>query len=242
MDLVAVGVDGTPASLAALSWATAEARSRRGGLHLVYATGWSPFREHRPWIEHDLYLAADAALADLAATVRERAPDLRVTGEVRAGAPGEALLAVAGQAGLLVVGGHGATHLGLPRPGGVSGAVAAHADCPVVVVPAEWQEPGGEDPVVAAVDGSAGAALAGLWALDYAVRRAAPLAVLRPLPGQARPALAQAVRGARLLVVATEVVTHLPRRPACPVASVPPGWAYREIPALGDKVLAGRSG
>ena len=75
------------------------------------------------------------------------------------GEPSAALLDEAARepTSLLVVGARARGRFGRAVLGSVSGRVAAHADCPVVVVPhaAESFRAGGDGPVVCAVDGSA---------------------------------------------------------------------------------------
>jgi nucleotide-binding universal stress UspA family protein len=266
MKPVAVGVDGTPASLRALRWGAAEARCRRGPLHLLYALGWSPFRAHLPWTEHHLFNIAGQTLAEVTASVRRLAPDLRVTGEVRGGPPTEALCAAVPDAALLVVG------TSLARGGGAALAVAEHAACPVVLVPGGWSGTDAELRVVAAADGSPAEGAVVGWGLAAAARYGTSLLVLRTGetadPEQRRAlvrslarwraahpsvpvtlrlvladpgaALARAARSARLLVVGPDAPHEYGlAHPACPLAVVHPRAASK---VLASKVLAGRPG
>ena len=77
---------------------------------------------------------------------------------------------LASDAELLVVGSRGRGGFSALLLGSVSQQCAAHAPCPVVVVP-ENTEPTTPRRIVVGVDGSAGSLLALRWALDEAVRR-----------------------------------------------------------------------
>ena len=133
---VVVGVDGSARSHKALRWAADEARARDAVLDVVHA--WSlPALANDPWLAtfpnpddavhwaRDLLVEAlsDPALAGLA-----------VNDFVIHGGAGQALLARAEGAGLVVVGsrGHGAVAGWLL--GSVSRQLVHHASCPVVVV------------------------------------------------------------------------------------------------------------
>lgn len=134
---VVVGVDGSPASTAALRFALEEARRRKARLVALHA--WS-------------YPAGSIlAVFTKLPTPKELAAAARATSErliAEAGGPGgvevellapeghgaEALLAAAHDADLLVVGDRGGGH-GALRLGSVSHACAQDAACPVVIVP-----------------------------------------------------------------------------------------------------------
>ncbi|EXG82483.1 universal stress protein [Cryptosporangium arvum] len=143
---VVVGIDGSPGGTRALDWAAREAAARGARLHVVVAEAEPSARG-----------AGQGELDRAAIRCRTTAPGLPVTGTVRPDSPAAALLAVAADAQLLVVGRSGrggrvGTHLA-----SVPAAVLRFAGCPVAVVaggrtgrPPEWA---GE--VVVGIDGSA---------------------------------------------------------------------------------------
>lgn len=137
---IVVGVDGSPNSIAALEWAIEEAALRNTQLDVVLV--W-----HEPYVDgnfglvptwdHEEFLRSyraqlDKIIAGVDASALATPPRaVLLEGSVSGG-----LVAAAGDADLLVVGsrGHGG-FVGLLL-GSVSHQVAAHAPCPVVVVPA----------------------------------------------------------------------------------------------------------
>ncbi|MET8978010.1 universal stress protein [Streptomyces sp. NPDC004539] len=124
---VVVGVDSSEPSLWALDWAADEAALRGAPLHLVHASEWR--RDAEDGWSHDRRLLESAARR-----VHRRAPDVRVSTEVAGEDPEPALLRAARNATALVLGSRGRAGLtGLLR-GSVSAAVAARAECPVIVV------------------------------------------------------------------------------------------------------------
>jgi nucleotide-binding universal stress UspA family protein len=137
---IVVGVDGSPASTAALRWAVDEARLRGATVEAWHAwhAGFAadPFA---PGIAVDERALEASARAALDAVVDEvDASDLKEPVErvlVRAVAA-SALLDAARRADLLVVGARGTGGFAGLLLGSVSQHVIAHADCPVVVIPA----------------------------------------------------------------------------------------------------------
>jgi nucleotide-binding universal stress UspA family protein len=138
--LVVVGVDGSPESIAALRWAR----------HYAEATG-APVQAVRAWHYPSAFGPApvgrapeqineeveERLLAELAAAIAQVYPDssaARAQAKVTYGHPAEALIGESQDASLLVVGyrGHGAF------TGMLVGSVSIHcvtnASCPVVVV------------------------------------------------------------------------------------------------------------
>lgn len=135
---VVAGVDSSPASMAAVEWAVAEAGLRGAALHIVHAWTWHGLA---PW-ETD---ADRAAVADLkraghrvvdhcAAMARRSAPGLTVTTEVRQGPPARVLVELTRTAALAVVGTHHLQRLGRTILGSTSGSLVAQATCPTLVV------------------------------------------------------------------------------------------------------------
>jgi nucleotide-binding universal stress UspA family protein len=115
-----VGIDGSEASLEAVDWAADEALRHEVPLHLLHAS------------------AADHEASDLLAAASERvrksAPAVRLSGEVLYENAASALVGKGRNALALVLGSRGLGDLAELLLGSVSLAVAAHADCPVVVV------------------------------------------------------------------------------------------------------------
>lgn len=141
---VVVGVDGLPASTAALEFAAAEASARDVELIALYA--WWMLPPSRPLpgtangpVHYDLAAAEEQARQLLAAAttvVRERFPDLQVTlRPVHAANPIVALLDAARTAGLLVVSRHGGNALSRLLFSSIGDVAAREAACPVAIVP-----------------------------------------------------------------------------------------------------------
>lgn len=137
--IIVVGVDGSPGSRKALSWAAAEAALR--GSDLVVLNVWEP-----PLVPPagnvsvpERYEPVDGQRAsdDLLAVIEEELgadPPVVVQPRVKQGRPAKDLIEESADADLLVVGtrGHGG-FAGLVL-GSVSQHVAAYAKCPVTVV------------------------------------------------------------------------------------------------------------
>ncbi|WP_406209363.1 universal stress protein [Kitasatospora sp. NBC_01560] len=136
---IAVGVDPSEPSRAAVNWAADEAALRHADLRLVHAR----------------YGTADPGEAQLLdeewARVAERHPDLTVAAELVDGPPREALTGAAKGAVLLVVGNRGSGGFTELLVGSTSLYVAAHAPCPVVVV---HHGPAPDGGVVVGLEGS----------------------------------------------------------------------------------------
>ena len=138
---IVVGVDGSPASKAALEWAVKEAELRGAAVHVVMA--WQlPVVYNPPNIMavsslvsgEDLAAAATSEVQKLAQEVG-REGGASVIGEAMEGHPAEVLISAATKASLLVVGSRGHGGFVGALLGSVSQHVVAHAVCPVVVVP-----------------------------------------------------------------------------------------------------------
>jgi len=180
-DPVVVGVDGSPASREAAEHAAAAAMRRSAPLLLVhgylhpfrYGVAFDPYALELPPPADDAVKMLDGMAADL----RHKWPDLHIETRQTPGGPAATLVDLSQHAQLVVVGsrGHGGfTGLLL---GSVSAQVAAHAQCPVLVVrPVAGPPPAG--PVLVGVDGSPGSATALSLAADEAARRGSPLAVV----------------------------------------------------------------
>ena len=138
---VVVGVDGSEASLAAVDWAVGEAVARQSLLRVVHAFIW-PLFPHVP-LGPSPYGPPDGGLRAVAERVVDEsvkratngAPGLSVVGELIAGAPEPVMLTEANNAQLVVVASRGLGGFTGLLVGSVSSHLAAHAACPVVVIP-----------------------------------------------------------------------------------------------------------
>ncbi|MGW7210623.1 universal stress protein [Streptomyces sp. NPDC054837] len=134
---VVVGVDGSEPSLRAVDWAADEAVLRGVPLRMVYACLWERYEGAalardigRPTA---LPLPQDVVGA-AAQRARTRQPDLQVTADVVFEEPEYALVREGRDASVLVVGTRGRSGIAEMLLGSVSLAVAAAADCPVIVL------------------------------------------------------------------------------------------------------------
>jgi nucleotide-binding universal stress UspA family protein len=160
---VIVGVDDTPAGMAALRCAVALARARRAQLVAVRAWGLGLPR-HGGWRHHQSSrghlaiaftgivqhrLADELARRALRSATGSSPGDVDVVVEAPEGNPGPVLTKIACPGDVLVVG--TAAHRSLKRVvhGSVSAYCTAHSRCPVAVVAAgqpRWYFPDGTDP------------------------------------------------------------------------------------------------
>ncbi|MEU1202742.1 universal stress protein [Streptomyces sp. NPDC005813] len=198
--LVVVGADGSSSSDVAVIQAAREAQRRRARLHVVHAFTWPVGAMYAPLDPSPLNrLARDAAQH-----ARNVAPEVEVTESMLIGDAVSVLVAESRAADLLVVGRRGTGGFVGMLLGSTAVSLAAHSQCPVLVVREEAPDAG---PIVLAVDGSPEADGAVDFALAEAeLRGAEVLAVHAWLPDHA-PAgtgvetaerlLAQAVAGRR---------------------------------------------
>ena len=136
---VVVGVDGSPASEAAIGFAFEAASTR--GVPLTAAMTWTDFIVDSPY--SGMRLAIDWArveeaeqrlLAERLAGWQEKFPDVHVDRLVLRDRPVRALLRLAETAQLLVVGSRGHGGFGGMLLGSTSQALVYHAPCPLAVV------------------------------------------------------------------------------------------------------------
>jgi nucleotide-binding universal stress UspA family protein len=156
-----VGYDGSDESGFALRWAAREARLRKIPLTACHVWHW-PFAlaPSGPEIMETFRLISEHTAESGASIARGMAPGLTARANAVRGPIAETLLALSGQAGMLVVGHRGNEGFDGLLVGSVAAQLAAHAYCPLVVV---RETPVIEDgPVAVGVDGSpaSGAALA----------------------------------------------------------------------------------
>ncbi|MGK5441239.1 universal stress protein [Micromonospora sp. URMC 105] len=136
---VVVGVDGSPASRAAVEFAAEQAALRGAALHAVHAyrhphSDGPGDMQPLVYQESKLHDEEDQVLAQSLAGIEERHPGLPVTREVVRERPVAALTAASRRALLVVVGGRGLGELAGLLLGSVSHGVLHHSACPVAVV------------------------------------------------------------------------------------------------------------
>ncbi|MEV2226091.1 universal stress protein [Nocardia vinacea] len=135
---IVVGVDGGPASTAAVGAAIAEASERRTQLVAIHA--WSDLYYDRfaglPYSisDRDAETAGQAILAEQLAGWQEKYPNVQVIRKVYLSGPRQALCEWSRSAQLLVVGSRGRGGFRALLLGSTSNALVQHAHCPVMVV------------------------------------------------------------------------------------------------------------
>ena len=134
MGRIVVGVDGGPASLHALEWAVAAARSSGDLIHAVHAQRSGFHRDVNGLlaISAASRLEAHDVIDRAVAAVAPRAQGVEVITEVLTGRPGPVLMRTAIGATMIVLGECGSP---LRLGGCIADYVMKHAECPVVVVP-----------------------------------------------------------------------------------------------------------
>jgi nucleotide-binding universal stress UspA family protein len=186
-DVVVVGVDGSDASTAAVDWAAAEADQR--GSSLVVVTVVEMPRNTGSYLEvvADVPPSVMDEAQRLATTARARAatvlPADRVSTVVSDGSAAGHLIKASESAALVVVGNKHRSALGSLFAGSVSFPVAAHAHCPVVLIPeaiGDRSVKGAEGMrgVVVGVDGSHAGSQALEIAGEMAARAGEPLTII----------------------------------------------------------------
>jgi nucleotide-binding universal stress UspA family protein len=140
MSRIVVGIDTSPDSRRALTWAIDEARLRDAVLELVHAFP-TPDLTALPMVvtlpsDDELRAAAESILDDVLEDVGG-ASDLKITRIVRAGGAASVLTQAAEGADLLVVGARGLGGFRGLLMGSVSQQAVTHSPCPVVVVTPE---------------------------------------------------------------------------------------------------------
>lgn len=175
---VVVGIDGSPASMAAASWAGDEAVARGAAVHLLNVwqapagnVQFSPDPE-------GLRLWEETRLADSARELSDRHPALAVTAEQVSGTPMKVLLEAADTADIAVLGSHGFGAVAGFLYGSVGLHVLAHADRPVVMVRTQAGRGGTGAGIVLGVDLDVPCDALMAFAFQEAAARHAPLRVV----------------------------------------------------------------
>ena len=166
---VAVGVDGTPEAVDAARWAVDAAQLRQ--LDLLLVCGYQIPMMH-PELMADSIATTRTAADQILSDVRSQLtipPAMKVATMVELASPVMLLRRVSEKAALVVIGGHHFNLIDRLLSGPVASPVAAHADCPVVVVPGAWSRTAVNiRPIVVALDGQTAATAA----LDFAFAEA----------------------------------------------------------------------
>ena len=167
---IAVGVDGSAAARSALLWAVDECRIRQQMLLIVHAPDPQDaalMGTGEPRL-NSVGEAGEYVLRDHAAAASARQPSVAVTSRLSHLAPAEALTELSEQADLVVVGSRGrGSSVVSSVLGSVSDRVAAHAHCPVVIVPEAGPRRG-----LARVVVGVSSARAGRFALEFGFEEA----------------------------------------------------------------------
>ena len=176
---VVVGVDGSDSALDAVRWAAREADRRHLSLRVVHGFGWPDTRHvGDPGLGVDyrevLQRTAREVLAAATAEAEQAVPGLDVDPQMIVGYPGAVLRSQSAEAQLVVLGDRGLGGFTGLLLGSVAIAVAALAECPVVVVRGPAPAPA-EGPVVVGVDGSPTSEAAVAFAYEAAATRGVPL-------------------------------------------------------------------
>ncbi|OLT12842.1 hypothetical protein BJF78_23540 [Pseudonocardia sp. CNS-139] len=144
--MVVVGVDGTPAGVAALAWAADQARTHGSRLLAIAVSEPPPLMTGGaemaggvvvpPLVDdEELGAAAEAWLTD-AITALPVTTGRTVERQVARGDAATVLLAAAADADMLVLGNHGRGAIAGALSGSVAQHCVHHATCPLVLVPA----------------------------------------------------------------------------------------------------------
>ncbi len=184
---VVVGVDGSAASNAAVFWAAHEAAMRNVPLTLVHMLNpivptypqlptpsgvavWQKDDGHDV-LEHAVKIAQDALSTDRT---------IPITSEVKASSPVPTLVAMSGDAEMVVVGSTGRSAVERVLLGSVSSGLLHGAKCPVAVIreEASWMPRSSSAPVLVGIDCSPTSELALSVAFDEASRRGVELTAL----------------------------------------------------------------
>ena len=132
---IVVGIDGSPSSLDALSWAARQADLTGSTLEIVMTWEWPASYGWAVPVPNDFDPEEDVrmALETAVASVRTTYPDLNIDPRVVSGHPAPILVEASKGADLLVVGSRGHGEFVGMLIGSVSEYCATNAHCPVLV-------------------------------------------------------------------------------------------------------------
>jgi nucleotide-binding universal stress UspA family protein len=169
-----VGVDGSTESMAAVEWAASDAARRHRRLLIVHAYAWPvvypPLGAHpTPSLDKAVRQAAQRIVASAVAHARAVSAELTITTATPVKLAAAALVEASRRADVVVVGSRGLGGFSGLLLGSVGVQLAAHAECPVVVVRRDTRTGGSETGrVVVGVDGSHDADRAMRFAFEQA--------------------------------------------------------------------------
>ncbi|HTZ45563.1 MAG TPA: universal stress protein [Jatrophihabitans sp.] len=230
---VVAAVDGSSNSRAAVRWAANEALRRGNNLFVVHicevvnAGLWTT-----PHLRADFQNATRPIVDEAIELARETVPGVTVNGQVLLGPTIRTLLALSGRAELIVLGRSGKGALAAHLVGSVTARLAAHAHCPVIVVPTPPSN--GRHPryrprqvVVGVADRPTGG-VALQFGIDEAVLHTTPLLAVRawhgpsglPLHPSSSPAHPAFHEDEERELLGHLLASHLPEH-APPIRSVP---------------------
>ncbi|PXY36539.1 universal stress protein [Prauserella flavalba] len=181
-DTIVSGVDGSASALHAAAWAAAEAERHGARLRLVHAYlvpdhGYPGFLATAHEVREGLRKQGEGWLREAKEAAEKAAPGVEVETALTEKLATTALLGESRGATLVVLGSRGLGGFsGLPI-GSVAVALAAHGECPVIVVRGKRPDdvPPTEGPVVVGIDESEASRLAVEFAFAEAARRRVPL-------------------------------------------------------------------
>jgi nucleotide-binding universal stress UspA family protein len=170
---IAVAVDGSAASMAAVRWAAREAAHCGTPLTVVHVCEVnSAYLWAMPQLPEQLQQLSQPMVEEAMELGRRTAPEIVVGSWTLVGPAARMLLLVSEQVHLLVLGRSGKTALAANLVGSLTYRMAAHAHCPVITVPAQANEQDDQPEPKRIVLGLADRHTDG-HALDFAVAEAA---------------------------------------------------------------------
>ncbi len=172
---IAVGIDGSRTAERAMLWAASEASLRGLELLIVHAGDIGSRTRSTAVTDYGqaLMLEAEATVYDSNATCAVAA--FLVDEE-----PVQLLTRLSEQADLIVVGSHGLSRAMATALGSVAYQVAAHARCPVAIVPSTWElAETVRRPIVVGVSATPGGSAALNYAFTEAARRGVAVTAVR---------------------------------------------------------------
>lgn len=177
---IVVGVDGSAGARSALLWAADECRVRQCTLRIVHSPDAALIATAGEPARRALSELGERLLNEHASAASAREPGVPVTTMLGVGAAADVLIDASLDANLLVVGTRGRGGNLLSILGSVSYRVAAHAHCPVAIVPEQLPPDDAVSPrVIVGVSATTAGRLALDFALDEAQRRGGTLVAVR---------------------------------------------------------------
>lgn len=180
--VVVAGVDGSVSAEHAVAWAATEAGHRGATLRLLHAYvvpehGYPRFLATVNEVRKGLRRQGEEWLREAREVAEKAAPGVAVETASTESPAAAALLVESRRSGLVVLGSRGLGGFSGLLLGSVAIALAAHGECPVIVVRGRRPEdaPPAGGPVVVGVDGSEASAAAIEFAFTEAAQRGVPL-------------------------------------------------------------------